>query len=207
MTKRFGIIYKATNVINGKTYIGQTIYSLEKRVSAHENKAKNPTSHFHKAIKLHGKDKFIWEVICECYSKEDMDEKEVYYINLLNSIDSGYNMTLGGEGTIGRSCSSITRTKISNSKAGKPLSDEHRAKLSAVSIGVGKSNNHVEKVSEAISKHWEITYPNGEVEVIRNLSKFCRVHNLSDRGMWLVANNYRKHHKGFSCRKIRNVEN
>ena len=50
-------------------------------------------------------------------------------------------------------------------------------------------------------KFWEITYPNGDKEMIRNLSAFCRDHNISDRGMWLVANNYRNHHKRFRCKK------
>ena len=197
-----GVIYKYTNLKNGKVYIGQTIHTLNRRRISHESKALSPTTHFHRAIKLYGKDKFIWEELCCCASKKDLNEKESYYIELFNSVNTGYNMTAGGEGTIGRSCKDSTKLKISLSKTGTRLSEEQKAKLSNMRSGVPKSSNHVEKVAEAISKEWEITFPFGNVVVIKNLSKFCRDHNISDRGMWLVANGYRKQHKGFKCRKL-----
>jgi hypothetical protein len=68
--------------------------------------------------------------------------------------------------------------------------------------GVKKSPEHVKNVARAKSQYWEIIHPNGNKEVIRNLSAFCRDYNISDRGMWLVANNYRNQHKGFKCKKL-----
>ena len=201
----FGIIYRVTNKINDKIYIGQTIKELSKRKSAHESKANNPASHFHKAIRLYGKESFIWEVVEECNSKEEMDLKETFYIKQYDSINKGYNMTSGGEGTINRVCGLSTREKISRSKIGKPLSAKHKELLSSMRRGKSKSKSHILSVAESKSKVWKITFPDLHVETIRNLSKFCRTHHINDNGMRLVANGSRKHHKGFKCEKVSTI--
>ena len=128
---------------------------------------------------------------------------EFHYIKQFNSfIPNGYNMTLGGEGTIGRTCKQETKDKISKNKKGKALSEEHKATLSNVKKGITKSIEHVLRAAEAKSKYWLVTYPDDTEEIIKNLSAFCRKYQLSDRGMWLVANNLRTHHKDFRCKKL-----
>lgn len=202
----FGIIYKATNIVNGKVYIGQTIQSLTDRITSHHSKADNENkTYFHRAISKYGKDSFVWETIEYCSSKEELDNMEYHYIVQYNShVPSGYNMTLGGEGSIGRKCSQATKDKISTSKAGKPLSEEHKSILSSIRKGVKKAKDHVQKVADSKSLYWLITYPEGNQETIKNLSAFCRNNNLSDRGMWLVAHGRRSHHKGFKCINLTN---
>lgn len=200
-----GIIYKITNSIDKKVYIGQTINSLESRISKHislANKDSNRT-YLHRALKKHGKYNFEWEIIKYCYSKEELDEMEFNYIKQYNSmVPNGYNMTMGGEGTIGRQCSFITRKKISESKKGIKASNVTKNKLSKLRRGIKKSSQHINNVASSVSKYWEIVYPDNTKEVIKNLSAFCRNNNLSDRGMWMVAHGYRTHHKNYKCKKL-----
>jgi len=70
--------------------------------------------------------------------------------------------------------------------------------------GVKKSPGHVLKVAEAKSLLWEITFPDGRKEIIKNLSEFNRQYNLTDMGLRNVATGLRNHHKGFKCVKVIN---
>ena len=96
------VIYKVTNKINGKIYIGQTIHSLEHRRSGHERDShckKKTTVKFHNALLKYGFDNFYWEVLKECASQEELDYYEDYYIKQFNSLDreKGYNLKSGGK--------------------------------------------------------------------------------------------------------------
>lgn len=101
-SKLYGIIYKVTNIINSKIYIGQTKRTLEKRRYFHlyESKHTRLDFHFYRAIKKYGQENFLWETIDKAFSREELLDKEIYWIKFYNSshIDSGYNMTNGGEG-------------------------------------------------------------------------------------------------------------
>ena len=93
------IIYKATNIINNKVYIGQTIHPLSVRKSQHERSHEyGYKTAFSNAIRKYGKENFIWEVIYETNSIEDLNEKESYYIKYYKSLvtENGYNLKGGG---------------------------------------------------------------------------------------------------------------
>jgi group I intron endonuclease len=61
------VIYKATNKINGKSYVGQTIRTLNERKQSHLNDSNNnSTCYFHNAIRKYGKASFKWEILDEC---------------------------------------------------------------------------------------------------------------------------------------------
>lgn len=92
-------IYKITNLINGKCYIGQSI-NIEKRWKNHQVVATNPNDNgynypLYQAIRKYGQKNFSWEVIEEC-DKNSLDEREIYWISYYNSYNNGYNQTLGG---------------------------------------------------------------------------------------------------------------
>lgn len=106
------IIYKSTNTINGKSYIGQTVRPFEVRKGQHIRASKTP---FHEALNEYGHENFDWEVICECESIEEMNEKEVYYISHFNTLyPNGYNMIEGDSGITHE----LTRMKLSKSMKG-----------------------------------------------------------------------------------------
>lgn len=94
-------IYKMTNKINGKIYIGQSI-DIEKRIKEHFWKATNTkdvsyNSAIHQAIRKYGQENFTWEVLEEC-DIDVIDKKETEYIQQYNSLTpNGYNILTGGQ--------------------------------------------------------------------------------------------------------------
>jgi len=93
------IIYKVTNKINNKCYIGQTIRSLEQRKHEHSRDIKKFNIVFYRSIKKYGWNSFEWKVLEKCDTKEELDEMEFHYIKQYNTfIPNGYNMTWGGDG-------------------------------------------------------------------------------------------------------------
>ena len=88
-------IYKITNTLNGKSYIGQSI-NLEHRLQEH--KKCEGKSYIHNAIKKYGLNNFSFEIIEECQVSQ-LDEREIYWINFYDSYyeKNGYNMTFGGD--------------------------------------------------------------------------------------------------------------
>jgi hypothetical protein len=99
-----GFIYMITNLKNGKIYIGKTIYSIEERFKSHLKiaKYKKKKWRLHNAINKYGPENFKIELIWEGYLRY-LDEMEIFFIKELNTMDKdkGYNMTEGGEGTLG----------------------------------------------------------------------------------------------------------
>lgn len=109
------LIYKVTNKINGKIYIGQSKQSLKKRIIDHYHDCdkSNDTTYFHNALRKYNKEDFIWEIIeDDIQTQEELDAKEIYYISLYKATDRniGYNLKSGGFGG-GTNCES-TKVKI-----------------------------------------------------------------------------------------------
>lgn len=98
----FGIIYRALNNDNGKVYIGQTIKTLETRKNVHYSKYSN-CPYFHNALMKYPKEVWNWDVIDYAENREELDEKEKYWIAFYQSNNSeyGYNLTEGGQGSQG----------------------------------------------------------------------------------------------------------
>ena len=117
-------IYKITNKLNGKVYIGQSIH-IKTRWIQHINAKDNFA--IHNAIKKYGEENFKFEVLLECPA-EMLNDWERDMIALYDCISpNGYNLTEGGEGY---QCSEETRLKMSDIRKGIHLSEEHKRKLS-----------------------------------------------------------------------------
>lgn len=164
----FGYIYKTTNLINDKIYIGKHIWSDENSI---DTKYFGSGIYLNNAIKKYGKNNFICEKIDTAECLEELNQKEKYYIKKYDAMNSeiGYNLTRGGDGTylpgrcLGDSKNPIVRKKISNSL--KLLhsdinsiynSDEYKQRLSNsvhLSHKNGKRLNIYQKISQAKMGH------------------------------------------------------
>lgn len=94
-----GYIYKITNKVNNRLYIGQTKTSMKARWQRHLTRFHEGSKQgIYGAMHKYGIENFIMEKIIEC-PNEDLNEMECYYINKYDTYNNGYNLTLGGQGT------------------------------------------------------------------------------------------------------------
>lgn len=89
------IIYKITNKLNGKAYIGQTTKSLAERVQGHIH----GRSRIGREILKYGRENFDFSVIDKANTKEELDELEIFWIAWYDSTRVGYNVLHGGKAT------------------------------------------------------------------------------------------------------------
>lgn len=190
-----GVIYKITNLINGKVYIGVTKQNLYVRFRDHSRAQGKCRGHgvdrlISKAIEKYGKKEFlVEEIFCSKNYGYLLNEMEQYFIRLFRShyIDgNGYNMTYGGEGSIGRVVSVDTRKKISDTRRSKVycISSETRALFSLKAKGRKFSPTHVERLRSAAlarggennprAEIWLAIDPNGNNITIKGLQAFCK---------------------------------
>ena len=92
------IVYKATNKINGMSYIGLTKMTIDKRAACHKHSANSGSgTYFHNAIRKYGFDNFSWKVVAYCKSEEEMRQIEYDLIKYYKHIGC-YNLADGGSG-------------------------------------------------------------------------------------------------------------
>jgi group I intron endonuclease len=116
--KKAGTIYKITNKITGKVYIGQTTREASARFKDH-CRDKRQTRYLSNAIFKYGKSNFVFEEICSAVSIETLNELETYFITLFNTLSpNGYNLTLGGHER--RQISEETRERHRKAVVGQP---------------------------------------------------------------------------------------
>ena len=137
-----GSIYKVTNTVNGKAYIGQTRRDAEKtRIRDHLTGNSNSSQLVKRAVKKYGRDAFTYEILHDGIIPEFLDPLEKEAIEEFNTVSPhGYNLDTGGGG--GKTPSEETRRKQSeahkgkkNHQYGKPLSPEHRRSISEATKG------------------------------------------------------------------------
>lgn len=137
-------IYKATNKVNGKVYIGQTKTTLKARIWKHKGTYLHKDySHlcFYKALKEYGLDSFEWEIIETVYTSQELNEREKYWIDHYKSFgEGGYNSTNGGIGIGGHKHSMEAKNKMRESQLGIKRTDENRSKKSIAMTGVNNGS-------------------------------------------------------------------
>lgn len=186
-----GYIYKIINIKNQKIYIGQTTkkrptdrFSQHKYLALHPQQEKN-ISYLHRAMKSDGINNFKFEII-EQVDNLLLNEREKYWIKQYNSLaPNGYNLTVGGQGTLGFS---------------RPQSQEERNKKgNSVKKYYQNYPQAREKVSQRTKELWKD--PEYREKVISSNKKFYQQHPDMFKG----KNNpmYGKHHTEEALEKIR----
>jgi group I intron endonuclease len=200
-------IYKATNKINGEIYIGYDSH-WPNRMSVHKcNILKSKKDfYFYRALRKYGFDNFEWEVI---YQSKDAEHclryMETHFIIEYNTYIyfkncNGYNMTLGGEGTIGYKHTEETKAKLR-----VPQSESHRNKLAKIRKGRILSSEWKEKIGESVrgEKHplYGIKRPKEWNDKASNTSKNLPKIECKHCGKKSNPGNYARWH-GDNCKSL-----
>lgn len=223
-----GIIYKSTNIINGKCYIGQTIQDFNERKGEHFRNAVyyDSQTYFHRAIRKYGIENFKWEIIFECDDSLVLNVMETFKIMVNHSHvreGNGYNLTWGGEDNpmnypeikhkmskkikeiwsipenYKRFCDCMKGKKVS------PFTNEHKEKLSIMKMGTKNPNFNKQMKRSSLEKRSKNTYliqhPDGHIECTKVLSCWCRENHLN-YGSLLCYIKKDIPYKGFVINKI-----
>lgn len=213
------IIYKTTNLINGKIYIGKTTRKSQFYYGS--------GIVIEQAIKKYGKKNFQREVLEECDTFEKLNEREKYWILQFNSCDSniGYNRSFGGDGFSGmtpetkeklknrkrRKLSELTKEKISKSNKDKPKSEEHKKSLSVAwekrKIEKPFTQQTLDKMSNSmigknVGKYIKVYEFRGPDEVIyktdKGFAKFGRSHHIHLNNLRELIRGEREEYHGWT---------
>lgn len=229
--KSKGIIYKVTNLINNKIYIGKTITTLDNRRKNHLYCAKSQKTYFYNSLIKYGFNNFKWEVIFDSFYIEYLNEAEKYFISYYNSkLPNEYNMTDGGDGApygdLNPSKREDVRKKlrfklsgknnprygISPSNKGVSCSKEQKEKLRISNIGKIRGPKTIEqKINISIGrlknkekyegKIFEILSPKNEIFITGELHKFCLENRLPHKEFRRLLRD--KHSKSYKNWKIK----
>lgn len=198
------IIYKITNNVNGKVYIGQTKRKLQYRWLQHCSPSNCRL--IYRAIQKYGKENFTVEQIDVACDQDELNKKEQYWIQFYDSMnpEKGYNLTSGGEHC---EMSEETKIKIGKGNKGKKRSDETRQKISLSTKGrigywTGKkrSTETLRKMSQStkgrhLSDQWKQNISLGSIgikrseETKRRMSTSKMGHTVSDECRRKISEN------------------
>lgn len=217
------IIYKSTNNITGKVYIGQTTQTLEKRIKNHIKESKVETNRpFMSAIKKYGSDNFTFETIDFA---TELNDKEIYWIDFYQSVSpNGYNITGGGQGKkmirtdeLGKRISDGLKNsekwqKTKNSKEykikmeksfigwnkGKKFSQEHKNKIWE------NNKERILKFNKSTSKKWIVVDKDNNITRITGKEEYfdklgMDTGDVSRMSKILSEGKNRKRYNGYYC--------
>lgn len=184
------IVYKCTCKVNGKIYVGCTKHNVESRWNNHVRHALSGSTYpFHRAIKKHGSDAFIVEIIQQCQTLEEMSNAEVLWIERLNSANKlkGYNATLGGNNA---QRTPETRERMCLAAARRWANDDYRAKFQAYARD--RSPEHRQKLGISHGKSVQQSTLDGHlVKCYPTLAQAQRETNVAASSISLCCNGKR----------------
>lgn len=159
-------IYKTTNLLNNKIYIGKRVYRKKD-----DDWYLGSGIWLKRSIEKYGRKYFKKEIIEWCNSEEELCKKEIFWINCFDSINPkiGYNLSLGGEGgNVGKEAyvkisnklkgvkkSIVFGEKVSNALKNKPKSKEHNEKVRQSLLGRIRPKEVVDKMSNSIKEKYD----------------------------------------------------
>ena len=198
------IIYKITNNVNGKVYIGQTTKTLKERKRQHLQCVKEGVNrHLYNAMRKYGIKNFKFEKLCTAKTMSELNYLEAKYITEYDSVRTGYNMGYGGDNNVMFSekvkdkhdnimRSEDVRLKISKSmseyRKNNPFTSEHRQKISQKlkgnqhSKGIKLSQSHIDALNKS---HYKSVYC---IDMENNI--VAKFNTVQDAAKWWFDNGY-----------------
>lgn len=193
MKNKIYSIYKATNIINNKVYIGFTS-NLIKRIKSHkkgsENYSGNGTkSAFYEAIIKYGWENFLWDILYQSKNlNHTKNEMETIFILEHNSFcgfkdSNGYNLTLGGDGSLGRICDQKTREKIKVSLDKHYEDENNRNRQRQYAINWWKNLSEEEKKLHKEKSKIEIPWNKGKKDTFKHSEETKKKMSIARKGI------------------------
>lgn len=208
-----GEIYMIKNKLDGTMYIGQTIFTAQKRFNQHLACARNTkrNKRLYNAIRRDGENNFELIVLEKNVAVENLDELEIYYIEKYDTFHNGYNHTIGGGGMRGYHHSPETRKKmgigisksmwkintpertekIRNAQKGRPLTEEHKQHIKdSIKDRYGVNNpfygkKHTDETKKKMSEQ-KILY---DVQQLKGNDLIQAFNSVESAAEWCVQNN------------------
>lgn len=197
-TPKIWSLYRITNKINNKVYIGQAA-DVSKRWYDHRKAVKlnNPTQTIHYALIKYGLDSFEFEVIASCKTQDDANCIETELVKQYDSFiknGKGYNVTLGGmnapkteewkrkvsEKLMGHEVTQETRDKVSKGNTGKVRTANFKQNVGDFFRGKGRTEAHRENLSESLKGNQNFLGHKHSEETKQKLSKIAEGRAPSD---------------------------
>lgn len=193
------IIYMATNLINGKAYVGQTVGSLEQRKRRHISAALNKRGnyYFSKSIRKYGSDNFDWKILHDNITNiNELNRLEIFYIGYYNTYNDGYNLTEGGNGSVGYIPSIRIRKKMSDAHKGNRHSMASRKKISESEKG---KKNHNYGKSPSVETRKKLSEARKGKYCGENHPMYGKSHSIETRRRISEAKRGEKNHNYGKC--------
>ena len=178
-------IYKITNKINNKAYIGQTIRPVHQRFNRHVSDTYNKIkdTHFCRALCKYGRDAFVVEIIDHAFSIEELNKKEQYWIKFYNTVQSGYNETDAIYKCGGNTYLSKTEEELNNIK--EKIRQSKLGGLNPMARRIKRTNiktNEVDYFDTIIECAKACGIQKGKTSITSRLSKKC---SKPFKGLWI----------------------
>ena len=199
------LVYKLTNRTNSKVYIGQTVRSLDERLSEHVRKGNGIIG---KAIAKYGIENFDAEVLCAAETVDELNAKEIEYIAAFACIaPSGYNQCDGGGNTKGYRHRESSKRKMAVSKRekfvgernpfyGKRHTDEARRKMSEKRKGMAHlTEEQIRTLRESHRTRKVVNLDTGEI--FRSVNEAAEVYGAKPTHITRVCRGRRKRTAGY----------
>lgn len=168
-------VYKITNTITNKIYIGITNQGSGTRYRKHWYDARTgDPCPIHRSMAKYGEENFKLEIIDFADTYEELKEKEKYWIKYYdsNNREKGYNLTEGGDGTFGRFHSEETKEKIRQKAIGRKASEETKKKMSEQRKGkfTERAKKHLLDIVDMGKRKVTVSFLNENKEIINTVT-------------------------------------
>lgn len=189
------IIYKITNTVTGKVYIGLTTSGLAHRKAGHKTRMMlGQRNHkLYQSMRKHGFDKFKFDTLCCALLPEYLPHLETMFIALHNSYVRGYNMNTGGS-MVGVE----TREKLRAIFIGRKITWSDKIVASRLANPNRKDpKDFVAKGKHNTNSKWGVIEYCGKIICVKGLRQFCGKKGLTHSNLYATANGGQNYHRGY----------